>query len=144
MSCAAGRCSIATLTRARLSASRPFVSLVGALPACKRTQSAAFRPAQTLSRQRVQPAFAASDPDFDAAEAEGIEDAPEDARGAIAVGLKYYKAGNYQKALELFGKAPALPGTGTKRYRYFSMLASPDMTLVPELSAERPFTAALL
>ena len=68
-------------------------------------------------RSSLQQLSAASDPDFDSAGAEGIEEEPEDARGAIAVGLKYYKAGDYQKALELFGSAPALPGTGTKRFR---------------------------
>ncbi len=68
-------------------------------------------------RVTLQPLSAAQDSEFDSAEAEGIEEEPEDARGAIAVGLKYYKAGDYQKALELFGRAPALPGTGTKRFR---------------------------
>ena len=119
MSCAAGRCSGVIFHRASFPASGPNVSRLGVSPACK-TKSATFRQSRRSSRQRLQPALAASDPDFDVAEAEGIEDVPEDARGAIAVGLKYYKAGNYQKALELFGKAPALPGTGTKRFRYCS------------------------
>lgn len=42
---------------------------------------------------------------------------PEDARGAIAIGLKSFEAGDYQGALQLFDKALALPGTGIKRFR---------------------------
>ncbi|KAK9825330.1 hypothetical protein WJX74_009904 [Apatococcus lobatus] len=87
------------------------------LAARKRAPGTASRPAPPAHRQRLPLLPAGSDPDFDTAEAEGIEEAPEDARGAIAVGLKFYKAGNYQKALELFGSAPGLPGTGTKRFR---------------------------
>lgn len=42
---------------------------------------------------------------------------PEDARGAIAVGLKLYNAGKHQEALDVFVKALELPGTGIKRFR---------------------------
>ena len=42
---------------------------------------------------------------------------PEDARGAIALGLKLYNAGKHQAALDLFAKALELPGTGLKRFR---------------------------
>ena len=117
MNCTVGCCNHILHSQARLSALKPKVGSVCGLPACKRFQAAALRPAQLTGRPTLHPASAASDPDFDTAEAEGIEEAPEDARGAIAVGLKYYKAGNYQKALELFGSAPGLPGTGTKRFR---------------------------
>ena len=91
-------------------------------PTLVRKAQPAFQPGFSFaSRARfaLHTALAAQDSDFDSAGAEGIEEEPEDARGAIAVGLKYYKAGNYQKALELFGRAPALPGTGTKRFRLF-------------------------
>jgi hypothetical protein len=43
---------------------------------------------------------------------------PEDARGAITLGLKFSDAGQYEQALELFLKALKLPGTGVKRFRY--------------------------
>ena len=42
---------------------------------------------------------------------------PEDARGAIAVGLKLYNAGQHSAALDIFVKALELPGTGLKRFR---------------------------
>ncbi len=42
---------------------------------------------------------------------------PEDARGAIALGLKLYNAEKHQAALDLFAKALELPGTGLKRFR---------------------------
>ena len=42
---------------------------------------------------------------------------PEDARGAIAVGLKLFNSGQYQEALDIFEKALKLPGTGVKRFR---------------------------
>lgn len=46
---------------------------------------------------------------------------PEDARGAITLGLKFSDAGDYEKALELFMKALKLPGTGVKRFRYAAL-----------------------
>ncbi|CAL8471406.1 g10948 [Coccomyxa elongata] len=42
---------------------------------------------------------------------------PEDARGAIAVGLELYNAGDYETALGIFEKAMTLPGTGLKQFR---------------------------
>ncbi|EIE19738.1 hypothetical protein COCSUDRAFT_54599, partial [Coccomyxa subellipsoidea C-169] len=42
---------------------------------------------------------------------------PEDARGAIAVGLELYNAGQYETALGIFEKAMNLPGTGIKQFR---------------------------
>ncbi|CAL5224279.1 g6941 [Coccomyxa viridis] len=42
---------------------------------------------------------------------------PEDARGAIAVGLEQYNAGSYETALGIFEKAIDLPGTGIKQFR---------------------------
>jgi hypothetical protein len=42
---------------------------------------------------------------------------PEDARGAITLGLKLSDAGNYEEALEMYVKALDLPGTGIKRFR---------------------------
>ncbi|BDA46788.1 probable protein MET1, chloroplastic [Coccomyxa sp. Obi] len=42
---------------------------------------------------------------------------PEDARGAIAVGLELYNAGDYETALGIFEKAMNLPGTGLKQFR---------------------------
>lgn len=42
---------------------------------------------------------------------------PEDARGAIAIGLKYSNAGNWAQAQEYFERALELPGTGLKRWR---------------------------
>lgn len=38
---------------------------------------------------------------------------PEDARGAIALGLKTFEGGDYAGALALFDKSLGLPGTGT-------------------------------
>lgn len=37
---------------------------------------------------------------------------PEDARGAIALGLKLFESGDYESALQLFDKSLGLPGTG--------------------------------
>ena len=37
---------------------------------------------------------------------------PEDARGAIALGLKLFEGGDYQGALALFDKSLGMPGTG--------------------------------
>ncbi len=37
---------------------------------------------------------------------------PEDARGAIALGLKLFESGEYEAALQLFDKSLGLPGTG--------------------------------
>lgn len=48
---------------------------------------------------------------------------PEDARGAIAVGLKLYNAGQHSAALDIFVKALELPGTGLKRYRSGNLLS---------------------
>ena len=48
---------------------------------------------------------------------------PEDARGAIAVGLKLYNAGQHSAALDIFVKALELPGTGLKRFRSGSSTA---------------------
>ncbi|PSC75387.1 putative DNA replication complex GINS PSF3 [Micractinium conductrix] len=42
---------------------------------------------------------------------------PDNARAAIAVGLKYSGAGQWAKAQEYFERALELPGTGLKRYR---------------------------
>ena len=42
---------------------------------------------------------------------------PEDARAAIALGLRLHEAGQYNKALGVFQKALELPGTGIKRFR---------------------------
>ncbi|KAK9918691.1 hypothetical protein WJX75_006025 [Coccomyxa subellipsoidea] len=42
---------------------------------------------------------------------------PEDARGAIAVGLDLYNSGQYETALGVFEKAMNLPGTGIKQFR---------------------------
>lgn len=42
---------------------------------------------------------------------------PEDARSAIALGLRLHEAGQYNEALGVFQKALELPGTGIKRYR---------------------------
>lgn len=42
---------------------------------------------------------------------------PEDARGAIAIGLKFSNAGNWAQAQEYFERALELPGTGLKRWR---------------------------
>jgi len=42
---------------------------------------------------------------------------PEDARGAISIGLGLYEAGKYAEALEVFEKGLELPGTGMKRFR---------------------------
>lgn len=42
---------------------------------------------------------------------------PEDARGAITLGLKFSDAGQYEQALQLFLKALKLPGTGIKQFR---------------------------
>ena len=46
---------------------------------------------------------------------------PEDARGAISIGLGLYEEGKYKEALDVFEKGLELPGTGMKRFRYFSM-----------------------
>ena len=48
---------------------------------------------------------------------------PEDARGAIAVGLKLYNAGQHSAALDMFVKALELPGTGLKRFRSGNLLS---------------------
>ena len=48
---------------------------------------------------------------------------PEDARGAIAVGLKLYNAGQHSAALDIFVKALELPGTGLKRFRSGQLLS---------------------
>jgi hypothetical protein len=45
---------------------------------------------------------------------------PEDARGAISVGLSLYEEGKYAEALEVFEKGLDLPGTGMKRFRYLA------------------------
>ena len=42
---------------------------------------------------------------------------PDDARTAIALGLRLHKAGQYNDALGMFQKALELPGTGIKRFR---------------------------
>ncbi|KAI7843557.1 hypothetical protein COHA_002799 [Chlorella ohadii] len=42
---------------------------------------------------------------------------PEDAKGAIAIGLKFSDAGNWAQAQEYFERALELPGTGLKRWR---------------------------
>jgi tetratricopeptide (TPR) repeat protein len=42
---------------------------------------------------------------------------PEDARGSIAIGLKYSAAGQWEQAQEYFERALELPGTGLKRWR---------------------------
>jgi hypothetical protein len=42
---------------------------------------------------------------------------PDDARGAIAVGLKLCEQGQYELAQQFFEKALELPGSGTKRFR---------------------------
>jgi len=42
---------------------------------------------------------------------------PEDARGAISIGLGLYEEGKYKEALEVFEKGLELPGTGMKRFR---------------------------
>lgn len=42
---------------------------------------------------------------------------PEDARGAIAVGLELTEAGEWERALSYFETALSLPGTGIKRFR---------------------------
>ena len=42
---------------------------------------------------------------------------PEDARGSIAIGLKYSAAGQWEQAQQYFERALELPGTGLKRWR---------------------------
>ena len=42
---------------------------------------------------------------------------PEDARGAIAIGLRLTEAGKWDDALKYFENALTLPGTGIKRFR---------------------------
>ena len=42
---------------------------------------------------------------------------PDDARAAIALGLRLYEAAQYNDALGMFQKALELPGTGIKRFR---------------------------
>lgn len=41
----------------------------------------------------------------------------QDAKGAIAVGLKFSNAGQWEQAQQFFERALELPGTGLKRWR---------------------------
>ena len=47
---------------------------------------------------------------------------PEDARGAISIGLGLYEEGKYKEALDVFEKGLELPGTGMKRFRYLQCM----------------------
>ena len=59
------------------------------------------------------------------------EQEPEDARTAIALGLRLHEAGQYNDALGMFQKALELPGTGIKRFR--------QVVLPTENAHPRPF-----
>ena len=50
---------------------------------------------------------------------------PEDARTAIAQGLRLHEAGQYNDALGMFQKALELPGTGIKRFRHARARSGP-------------------
>ena len=52
---------------------------------------------------------------------------PEDARGAIAVGLNLTNAGQYDAAIGIFEKALSLPGTGLKQFRHATPLSIDEL-----------------
>lgn len=79
-------------------------------------QRASRRPANSQQRQQARRQLAVrAAGDFVPTEAARAD--PEDAKGAIAIGLKFSDAGNWAQAQEYFERALELPGTGLKRWR---------------------------
>ena len=68
---------------------------------------------------RLHPLPCSANADAVSTDASGLDATfePEDARGAISMGLKLHDGGRYEEALQMFQRAVELPGTGLKRYR---------------------------
>mmetsp|Transcript_9783 Transcript_9783/g.24908 ORF Transcript_9783/g.24908 Transcript_9783/m.24908 type:complete len:215 (+) Transcript_9783:125-769(+) len=103
----AGTCAVLAFARVgatRRAISRPAAPQLAARPRQRRPQ-----PHSRTSGGRLLPCAAAKD---------SLPEA-EDARGAIALGLKLYADGDYEEAYALFTKVvkEQVPGTGTKRFR---------------------------